>query len=149
MFKTILCPIDLKPRSKMALKKAINIAHQFNSKILLLNIHEEFMSKQEMVMSRVSVSKLGDEFKKIAIEAKNEMRTLVKDLEAESVDCEYILRDGKPYDIIVKIANEQEVDLIVMGTNGKDSLTDLFVGTTAQKVVENAACPVLVMPKVN
>ena len=149
MFKTILCPIDLKPRSKMALKKAINIAHQFNSKILLLNIHEEFMSKQEMVMSRVSVSKLGDEFKKIAIEAKNEMRTLVKDLEAESVDCEYILRDGKPYDIIVKIANEQEVDLIVMGTNGKDSLTDLFVGTTAQKVVESATCPVLVMPKVN
>ena len=149
MFKTILCPIDLKPRSKMALKKAINIAHQFNSKILLLNIHEEFMSKQEMVMSRVSVSKLGDEFKKIAIEAKNEMRTLVKDLEAESVDCEYILRDGKPDDIIVKIANEQEVDLIVMGTNGKDSLTDLFVGTTAQKVVESATCPVLVMPKVN
>ena len=149
MFKTILCPIDLKPRSKMALKKAINIAHQFNSKILLLNIHEEFMSKQEMVMSRVSVSKLGDEFKKIAIEAKNEMRTLLKDLEAESVDCEYILRDGKPHDIIVKIANEQEVDLIVMGTNGKDSLTDLFVGTTAQKVVESATCPVLVMPKVN
>ncbi len=133
----------------MALKKAINIAHQFNSKILLLNIHEEFMSKQEMVMSRVSVSKLGDEFKKIAIEAKNEMRTLLKDLEAESVDCEYILRDGKPDDIIVKIANEQEVDLIVMGTNGKDSLTDLFVGTTAQKVVESATCPVLVMPKVN
>ena len=149
MFKTILCPIDLKPRSKMALKKAINIAHQFNSKILLLNIHEEFMSKQEMVMSRVSVSKLGDEFKKIAVEAKDEMKILVKDLEADDIDCEYILRDGKAHDIIVRIAKEKEADLIVMGTNGKDSLSDLLIGTTAQKVVESAVCPVLVMPKVD
>tara|TARA_B100000686_G_C15908082_1_gene533502 strand:+ start:79 stop:528 length:450 start_codon:yes stop_codon:yes gene_type:complete len=147
MFKTILCPIDLKPRSKMALKKAVNIAHQFNSKIILLNIHEEFMSKQEMVMSRVSVSTLGDEFKKIAVEAKNDMKSLVKDLEADDIDCEYILRDGKPYEIIVKIAAEKKADLIVMGTNGKDSLTDLLIGTTAQKVVETSLCPVLVMPK--
>ena len=147
MFKTILCPIDLKPRSKMALKKAINIAHQFNSKIILLNIHEEFMSKEQMVMSRISVSKLGNEFKKIAIEAKSDMKNLVKDLEANDVDCEYILRDGKPYNIITKIAKEKEVDLIVMGTNGRDSLTDLLVGTTAQKVVLNSTCPVLVMPK--
>ena len=65
MFKNILCPLDLKPRSRMALKEAISIAHQFNSKIILLNIHEEFMSKNEMIMSRVSVSKLGDEFKKM------------------------------------------------------------------------------------
>ena len=147
MFKTILCPIDLKPRSKMALKKAINIAHQFNSKVILLNIHEEFRSKEQMVMSRISVSKLGDEFKKIALEAKSDMRTLIKELEADDIDCEYILRDGKPYNIITKIAEEKEVDLIVMGTNGKDSLTDLLVGTTAQKVISNSTCPVLVMPK--
>ena len=147
MFKTILCPIDLKPRSKMALKKAINIAHQFSSKIILLNIHEEFMSKEQMIMSRISVSKLGDEFKKIAIEAKSDMKSLMKELEADNIDCEYILRDGKPYDVIIKISKEKEVDLIVMGTNGKDSLTDLFIGTTAQKVVESSNCPVLVMPK--
>ena len=147
MFKTILCPIDLKPRSKMALKKAINIAYQFSSKIILLNIHEEFMSKEQMIMSRVSVSKLGDEFKKIALEAKSDMKSLIKELEADNIDCEYVLRDGKPYDAIIKIAEEKEVDLIVMGTNGKDSLTDLFLGTTAQKVVESSICPVLVMPK--
>ena len=147
MFKTILCPIDLKPRSKMALRKAINIAHQFNSKIILLNIHEEFRSKEQMVMSRVSVSQLGNEFKKIALDAKNDMKSLVKDLEADNIDCEYLLRDGKPHEIIVKISKEKSTDLIVMGTNGKDSLSDLLVGTTTQKVVEKSICPVLVIPK--
>ena len=147
MFKTILCPIDMQPRSKMALKKAINIAHQFNSKIILLNIHEEFVSKKKMVMSRVSVSSLGEEFKKIATEAKNEMKNLMKDLEAENVECEYILRDGIPSDIIIKISNEMKVDLIVMGTNGRDSLSDYVLGSTAQKVVQKSSYPILIMPK--
>ena len=47
MFKNILCPIDFKPRSKMALKKAIHIAHQFNSRIVLLNIDERFKTKEQ------------------------------------------------------------------------------------------------------
>jgi nucleotide-binding universal stress UspA family protein len=147
MFKNILCPIDMHPRSKMALRKAISIAHQFNSKIVLLSIHEEFISKKQMIMSRVSVSSLGDEFKKIAIEAKKDMKNLVKELEADDIKCEYILRDGVPADIIVKLSNELDIDLIVMGTNGRDSLTDYIVGSTAQKVVEKSKCPVLVMPK--
>ena len=147
MFKNILCPVDMHPRSKMALRKAINIAHQFNSKIVLLSIHEEFISKKQMIMSRVSVSSLGDEFKKIATEAKNDMKNLVKELEADDIKCEYILRDGIPADIIVKLSNEMDIDLIVMGTNGRDSLSDYIVGSTTQKVVEKSKCPVLVMPK--
>ena len=147
MFKNILCPVDMHPRSKMALRKAINIAHQFNSKIVLLSIHEEFLSKKQMIMSRVSVSSLGDEFKKIATEAKNDMKNLVKELEADDIKCEYILRDGIPADIIVKLSNEMDIDLIVMGTNGRESLLDYIVGSTTQKVVEKSKCPVLVMPK--
>ena len=147
MFKNILCPVDMHPRSKMALRKAINIAHQFNSKIILLSIHEEFISKKQMIMSRVSISSLGDEFKKIATEAKNDMKNLVKELEADDVKCEYVLRDGNPADIIVKLSNEMNIDLIVMGTNGRDSLSDYIVGSTTQKVVEKSKCPVLVMPK--
>ena len=147
MFKNILCPVDLNPRSKMALRKAINIAHQFNSKIILLSVHEEFISKKQMVMSRVSVNTLGDEFKKIALDAKNDMRTLVKELEADDIDCEYVLRDGAPPEVIVKIAREKDVDLIVMGTNGRNSLSDYIIGSTTQKVIEQSKCPVLVMPK--
>ena len=149
MFKTILCPLDLKPRSKMALKEAISIAHQFSSKIILLNIHEEFQSKNEMIMSRVSVTTLGDEYKKIAVKAKSDMKILLRDLESDDIDCEYLLRDGKAHDTIVKIAKEKDVDLIIMGTNGRDSLTDIIIGTTAQKVIASSICPVLVMPKGN
>ncbi len=147
MFKNILCPIDMQPRSKMALRKAIHIAHQFNSNITLLNIHEEFLNKKEMVMSRLSISVLSDEFRKIAIDAKKDMKNLIQNFEADDINCDYILREGKPSEIIIRISDEINSDLIVMGTNGKDSFTDLILGSTAQKVINKASCPVLVIPK--
>ena len=45
MFTHILCPTDLKERALPALKKAVQIAHQFNSKITMLNVQDEFMNK--------------------------------------------------------------------------------------------------------
>ena len=86
MFKNILCPVDMHPRSKMALRKAINIVHQFNSKIVLLSIQ-------------------------------------------------------------VKLFNEMNIDLIVMGTNGRVSLSDYIIGSTTHKVVEKSKCPGLIIPK--
>ena len=45
MFKHIIIASDLSLKSKIAAQKAVQIAHQFNSKIFLLNVHEEFMDK--------------------------------------------------------------------------------------------------------
>ena len=147
MYKNILAPVDLKSRSRIALRQALHLAHQFDAKIFLLSIHEDFRSKDQMVMSRVSVNMLGEEYKKIALDAKKDMKNLVNQLEEDDVGCEYILRDGLPTDIILKIAVEYNIDLIVMGTNGRDSLSDFILGTTTQKVVEHSTCPVLVVPK--
>ncbi len=146
MFKNILCPVDLMPKSRMALKKALSIAHQFNSKVILLNVNESFLSKDEMVMSRVSISDLQDEFKQIALKSKEEMRVLIKDLEVDSVDCEYLLRDGKTSETINAICSEKNIDLVVMGTNGRDSVSDILLGSTAEQVIKNLKCPALIIP---
>ena len=47
MFKTILIPTDLSPKAAMAIKKGVQLAGLFHAKIILLNIHEEFMDKKE------------------------------------------------------------------------------------------------------
>ena len=52
MYKHILVTTDLSPRASNALKHAIKFAHIFNSEITLLNVHEKFMNKEEMIMSR-------------------------------------------------------------------------------------------------
>ena len=104
MYKNILAPINLESSSKVELLEALKLAQKFNSKVFLLSVHEQFKSKEEMVMSRVSVNTISEEIKEAAIEAKNKLKQMVDDTEFGDVECDYILRDGKPEDAIVDIA---------------------------------------------
>ena len=69
MYNKILIATDLSLRSKNALKKGIKFAHYFNSELILLNVHEEFMTKEEMEMLRVRVGTIQEEFEKTAMQA--------------------------------------------------------------------------------
>jgi len=148
MYKHILVATDLSPRASNALKHAIKFAHIFNSKITLLNVHEEFMNKEEMIMSRVSVGKMQKTFKDISIKAKIEISHLIKDLDGMDIKTNIILKEGKASQEIINIINQMEPDLLIMGSNGKDSIGDYILGTTTDHVVDNSKCPVLVIPNI-
>ena len=146
MYKHILVAIDLSPRSCNALKHAIKLAHLFDSKITLLNVHEEFLSKREMIMSRVSVEGLQKTFKDISVKAKDEIRHLIADFDGEDIEIIIKLKDGRASKEIINFSNEISPALIVMGSNGKDSISDYIMGTTTSYVVDNSKYPVLVIP---
>ncbi len=146
MFKHILCPTDMKGRAKLALKKAVQIAHQFGAKITLLNIHPEFMNREEREMLRVSVEKMEAKCRQIALESKAEMQAIIKRLHAEDIEVDYLLRDGKPEQAIAAAAAEIGADLIVICTDGRDNLKDFVTGTITEKVINSLVCPVLVIP---
>ncbi len=146
MFKQILVPTDLSPNAEHATKKAVQIAHQFNSKITILNVHEEFIDKNEMEMLRVSVTDIQNKFRKIAVEAKSEIKASLTKMEANDINTEIILREGTPYKEILKFAIESKVDLIVMGTKRDEGLMDYLLGSTTENVTKHAKCPVLIVP---
>jgi len=146
MFKRILCPTDLGERSFTALEKAVQIAHQFGSKITMLNVHDEFMNEREMQMLRVSVNKMKERFAETAKESKNRMQESIKELHAENIDIDYVLREGKPEHRIAEYANDHDIDLIVMATDGRDHLIDFVKGTVSEHVINQAHCPTLVIP---
>ena len=146
MYKKILCPLDLSIRSKFALSIAISYARLFKSELIILNVHEEFLNKKEMVMSRVSIDTILEEFKIIAHLSKNKILDSVKQLDGGDIKKEIVLKEGNVKESIINYANTINPDIIIMGTNGKDSLIDYMVGTTASYVVENSIYPVLVIP---
>jgi len=146
MFKHILCPTDLKERAFIALKKAVQIAHQFNSKITMLNAHPEFMDQQERQMLRVSFDGLKEKYRRIAVESREEMKAEISKLHAEDIQIDYVLREGKPETIIVEMAEKLGIDLIVICTDGRDNIMDFVTGTITEHVINHASCPVLVIP---
>ena len=146
MFKKILVALDLSPRSCKALEKAVQFAHLYNSQIILLNVHEEFMNKNEMVMSRVSVNKLQNTFQTISVNAKSKIDHLLHNVHGDDIKTNVVLREGKAGKTIINYSEEIKPDLIVIGSNGKDSLSDYILGTTTSYVVDNSKFPVLVIP---
>lgn len=147
MFNHILCPTDLKERAFVALKKAVQLAHQFNSKITLLNVHDEMMNKKEREMLRVSFNKLKDKYRDIALASKAEMKKTIARLHAEDITVDYLLREGKPEKAILDVAQKLDIDLIIICTDGRPHhLRDVFTGTITEYVVNHALCPVLVLP---
>jgi nucleotide-binding universal stress UspA family protein len=146
MFNHILCPTDMKGRANLALKKAIQIAHQFGAQITLLNVHPEFMNREEREMLRVSTEKMEARFRQIAIESKAEMQAIIQKLHAEDVTVAYLLREGRPEKTIPAVASELGVDLIVICTDGRDNLKDFVSGTVTENVINSLVCAVLVIP---
>ena len=153
MFSHILCATDLSPRSDEALRVAVHMAAKYDSQLTILNVHEEFMDKEEMVMLRVSVEHMQERFKQVAVKAKAQMQDLVTAVGVEDIKVEYLIREGKSQDVIVKVAQEigqqlpeQKSTLIVMGTNGRAGLVEHLLGSVAEHVVRHAPCPVMVIP---
>lgn len=146
MFRHILCPTDLKERAYISLRKAVQIAHQFNARITMLNVHEEFMDKHEREMLRVSVEEMKEKYRQVAIESKEEMKAVIHELHADDIEVNYLLRKGTPAETIVEISDEENVDLIVMCTDGRDNIKDFVTSTITEYVINTAPCPVLVIP---
>ena len=146
MFIKILCATDLSAPSNEAVKKAIQLAHQYNSKIVMLNVHEEFMTKEEMGMLRVSVDAMKLEIETIALKAKKEMIEVIKKLHAEDIQVEYIIKEGKSNQVICQEAERIEADLIIMGVSEKNIISNFIFRSTASFVIEHVEIPVLVVP---
>ena len=146
MFANILCATDLNDASSQAVSKAVQLAHQYNSNVIMLNVHEEFMSQEEMGMLRVSMETMKSTFEATALKAKNEMRELIKVLHAEDINVEYLLKEGKPSRVICEEAIKQDSDLIIMGVGDKGLFSSFIYKSTASYVIEHVRIPVLVVP---
>ena len=148
MYKNILVATDLSPRSQSGLKKAIQFAHIFNSNIYLLNVHEEFLNKKEMVTSRVNIEKLQNIYEHNSLQSKQKIHEWVNLNDENNFNVKVLLREGKASEEILTTASEFNCDLIIVGANGKTGISDYIMGTTTENIVNKSKIPVLVIPNI-
>ena len=67
-------------------------------------------------------------------------------VEAAGLEAEGIIVEGHPAEEIIKYAEENSIDLIVMGTLGKSGLDKFLLGSLADKVIRNSKIPVIAVP---
>ena len=145
--KKLLVPTDFSENSKRALIYAVRLAQRNNSGLILFHVFEspEFVRQLPEDFSHDS----NEELRKLYHAAKRRFEerliTISRNVQGSNVKIETLQRRGTPYEEIVKVAKEKEVDLIVIGTHGYTDPKHVLLGSTAQRVVTIAPCPVLVV----
>ncbi|PWU20035.1 MAG: hypothetical protein C5B50_04905 [Verrucomicrobia bacterium] len=138
--KRILVPVDFSHCSRKALNYAVAFAKSFQAEIILLNVPETAPVPPHQFV--VETGDLETELRKQAASQLAQWRqSIPQEISARTVTLASLAADQE----IVDLARENDVDLIVMGTHGRKGIAHLLIGSTAERVVRNAPCPVLVV----
>ncbi|MEC7249158.1 universal stress protein [Synechococcus sp. A18-25c] len=127
MFETVLFPIDQSRQALETAGKALELARSHSSRLVLLSVvqpERPEMHDHEAVAALLSQTR--------------------ERFEQAGVACDEVEREGKPAFVICDVADELNVDVIVMGTRGVK--LEAEAGSTAARVIQLAPCPVLVVP---
>ncbi len=146
MYHKILLPTDGSEYAEKAAKHAIWIANQSNAEIIALNVVDT--SSLIGLPAEDLTVKVTEILKEEARKSLEKIEDLVEEFKKEEgikKDIKLVKekKEGAPADIILKVVEEEGIDLIVMGTSGKHGLDRFLLGSVTEKVVRSANCPVL------
>ena len=140
--KKILVPIDFSDYSKNALKYAAQFAKQFNAKIYLIYVVEPMIYPADFSMGQVAIPSTDID---LHSRAEEELKKLSKEIVNGNSKVEVLTKTGKPFVEIIESASANDIDLIIIATHGHTGVEHLLFGSTAEKVVRKAPCPVLTL----
>lgn len=140
--KQILVPVDFSAPSQQALRYALRFAKEFHAEVTLLHVVEKTAvgSGFADMPSRFAYS---DE--ELSIAEKNLGALIASSQEAGCPTIGSTVRTGLPAHEIVEAAKELDTDLIVIATHGYTGWKHFCIGSTAERVVRAAPCPVFVV----
>jgi len=151
LYKKILVPHAGTPEGDLALKHAIHIAKSDSSEIILLHVIEDFPHVPVFFLHTSQIAKIRREIAMVIKDMKSvmekEMTKRVKTCQKNKIKSHLKVATGLPAEEIVKIVNNQKIELIVMAKRRKlkgiKSL--LSLGSVSRKIVESISCPVLMI----
>jgi nucleotide-binding universal stress UspA family protein len=137
MFESILVAVDGSRQGGKTVPVAIEMATRFGSRVTVVHVREHARYEGDDVdlgpdggTGEELIAEVVETFHSSGIETSGELRRV---------------RPGDTHEQIVKVAEETEADLIVMGTRGMSEWKSLVLGGVANKVVAQASCPVLLV----
>ncbi|MDP2384811.1 MAG: universal stress protein [Bacteroidota bacterium] len=138
--KKILVPTDFSKTSENALLYAIELAKAEDAKLILLHVDPTETANPDVLYPEA--------IETIKKEAKKELDDLTSKItQTGKIKYESLIKEGFIFETILNVIKEKEVDLVVMGTKGEGSLSNMIFGSNTAKIIEKARCPVIAVPE--
>lgn len=138
--KKILFAADFSEGSSNSLPYAVDLATRYGAKLSLVHVIYDIAKTSGSYVPHVSIDELYKDMEKDAKAALG--KCYVEGMRAIK-DVEHVILKGTPYEEIARFAEENKIDLIVIGTHGRKGFDRMLFGSTAEQVVRHAPCPVL------
>lgn len=148
MKKQILVPIDLSDYSKAGLESAIKIAKSINAELNVLHVIEEekpvgINTTADITMSQNVQAERNRYIIELMQRKQKQLINFLQPYQKDSLELKTFIEVGDYTDSLQTIVSENDVDLIVMGTSGETSLTELYSGNHAEQTTREISVPVL------
>jgi len=140
-FRTILVPTDFSEDGARALREARRVLHAAEPSARLVLVHAYHLPVEFTALGTVPVTPRL--FTDAAEQAKDRLEQIAAPLRKEGLRVDVIAREGYPPTVIDEEARALDADLIAMGTHGRSGIRHFLLGSTAERVVQHAPCPVL------
>jgi nucleotide-binding universal stress UspA family protein len=143
--KRILCPIDFSEFSSMAYEYGLSLAEHYAAEFVILNVVElgkyPFADYAAYQVDFAKFSRALEEGGAVRL------REFVKNHPEQKIQPRLVVCQGNSSDSILAFARREKIELIVMGTHGRHGFNRVVLGSTADRVMRTAECPVLVVSK--
>jgi len=137
----ILFPTDFSEAAEKAFENALYLADFHDAELILLHVVDQLHGLTHYEVLALTPMEIVEW---IVEHAHENLQALVKRAK-DTVAAKEIVREGKTWDVICKIAIEENADIIVMASQGRTGLSHALIGSVAETVVRHASCPVLVV----
>lgn len=138
--RRILVPTDFSESANHALAYGISFAREYKAELVLLHVIETLSVGYASDLFPVPMAEVLEE---IGSYARGELEKLVAQAAERGVTARQVVVQGKPAAEVIRCAKEQSIDMIVLGTHGRGVLDHALFGSTTERVVRKAPCPVL------
>ncbi len=142
MISKILVPIDFSNYSKKALSYTVDFAKKFNAEIILVYVIEPMIYPADLSMGQMVIPQSEVD---LSQKSNKELTELAESVIGRELNHKVLVKTGKPFMEIIETAKDVDSDLIIMATHGHTGVEHLLFGSTAEKVVRKAPCPVLTL----
>jgi nucleotide-binding universal stress UspA family protein len=139
--KRILVPTDFSECARRAQTYGGSFAHEYGAELILLHVVETLAVGYASDLFPVP---MADVYQEMSGYAKSELAKLAEESRQRGVNVREVIVQGRPSEEVVRLAAEETVDLIVLGTHGRGVIDKALFGSTTERVVRRAPCPVLI-----
>lgn len=139
-FKNILVGCDFSPDSSSAMQYGLSLAQEFEATIHLIHVIEPIAYRDKLLPGNMLDSNMKSTLYKNLVD---ELSDRVEEEAYNWCEIKTECLTGRPYEELVKYTEANAIDLIILGVRGHSLVESMLLGSTTDRVIRRASCPVL------